>query len=459
MSATNQEEQQWKKNYFEEVKKYKELESRFDDNQVFYESKIIKFEFITKQLVDNMNKMQKPLEKYNKKQAKISLLKAELSKKSKEIQDLTTDLENAHKKISRLRKHRHLSLIETHNLELKNSQGDPKTAKFNQTPKTDNQKTQQKPLTIEYQNILSILTPKIIYKKQNSLTKLADLELLLEAKDRELAVEFRKNKELTNWNSKLKDESIASAEMVKRLIYDKDNLEKKIEELKKSSQCKIDVLNEKIEFLTRENEDLKGKLHDYQDREIGFNTSEPDIIISNLSEELSKLSNGSKLIEKSFDDFSHIQDLSHIQLGESQVTIELKRKNHNLEGMLRITNSQCQKLKEKLVRYREASEILNLKLKENLFAMEKMKKNYSMIFDDRCKESDDLNINDYEKCDKDQSFGSTVKGVCKRNSRNESYFDGNAKAFYNKKDGLLRVGTEKKKRNNASWGYKGASKS
>ncbi|OMJ90039.1 hypothetical protein SteCoe_7721 [Stentor coeruleus] len=444
MSATNPEVQQWKASYYEEVKKYKELENRFDDNQSFYESKIIKFEFITKQLVDSMNKMQKPLEKFNKKQAKISLLKAELIKKNKEIQDLTASLENAHKKLSRLRKHRHLSLIETHNLNLKPSQEDLKTAKFAETPKTDNLKTPKNPLVIEYQEIL-IITPKNHYKKQSSLNKLFDLELLLEAKDKELVIEFKKNKELTNENLKLKDDYITSNEMVKSLINDKNHFEKLLDELKKSSQTKIDDFVEKNAFLVRENEDLKGKLYDYQDRETGLNISEPDVT-SILSDDLSKFYNGSKLIEKSFDDYSHIQDLSNIQLGENQITIELKRKNHNLEEMLRVANLQCQKLRERLTRYREASEILNLKLKENLFDMEKMKKNYFMICD-RSKEDDEFSVDDV----KSQSFMSTVKGVCKRNSRNESYFDGNDKAVC-KKNRVIRVGCEMKKKNNLSWG-------
>ena len=61
------------------------------------------------------------------------------------------------------------------------------------------------------------------------------------------------------------------------------------------------------------------------------------------------------------------------------MVLELKRKNQNLEDLLKISNSQCKKYKEKLTKYRKVSEILNKKLKENIQAMEFLKDNYNNL--------------------------------------------------------------------------------
>lgn len=453
-------EEEWKQKFYEEKQKHEELEKQFEYCRKFYEAKSTKFDIQNKQLAETKFDLEKSLKKCERKKDEIVLLKEEIEYKNKEIKELKVDLENANEKIARLRKHRNQSVMEIRDLEVKLAQEDEKMNILVQTPKSYRKKEKKKKLTIQRLETISTRYRRKEEKKAVIIDPRLELERLLEVKEDELAIEFQKNRELTNVNLKLKHDLFLSNEEAKSLMNEKKTLEKLCEEIRQAFHSKLETFTEKITFLIRENEDLKRNLRDYQERDSGFNTSEHESI-GNLGDELSKLSGGSKLIEKSFEDYLRFHEFSHFQLGENQAIQELKSKNQKLEELLKISNSQCKKLKEKLNKHRKASEILNKKLKENLQAMEYLKNNYDTLFlaseVKKLVEEKNRLQEEVARCKNDISTNITKGSSKKPMSSNRSYLEDlpnhGPLDLMNKPNCPSRYHDDKKRRNIASWGY------
>lgn len=457
--STDITEEQWKVKYFDEKKKFEELEKQFDLHKNFYETKLAKFEIQTKQLSEANFYLQKSYKKCENKKQQISLLKDAIEYKNKEILELKVDLDNANEKIAKLRRHRHQSVMEIRDLEVKLAEDHEKMSFLVQTPRVARRKDKRKKLTT--QKLASFCIKA--HRKNSIVLPLndakAELEKLLEDKDDELLIEMQRNNELNNVLMKLKHEFFKSTEEVKSLFNQKSTLEKLLEEMKQSFQSKLETFTEKNAFLIRENEDLKRNLREYQERDSGFNTSEHDSI-GNLGDELLKVSGGSKFIEKNIEDYLRVHEFPHFQLGENQMVLELKRKNQNLEDLLKISNSQCKKIKEKLTKYRKVSEILNKKLKENIQAMEFLKDNYSnlILASEVQKLTEEKNRLQEEiaKYKSDLSSNST-RGSCKKLMiNNKSYLEdlpnNGPMDLLNKPYGRI-YNNERKRRGMASWSY------
>ncbi|OMJ75683.1 hypothetical protein SteCoe_25121 [Stentor coeruleus] len=371
-------DEQWKAKFYEEKKKCNDLEKLLLNSQNFLQTKIIELEMATTHSDELKKFLKQSMEKCERKKDQIALLKDDLNYKNKEIKELRADLEFVNEKNARLRKHRHQSVFEIRDLEVKLAQEDEKMSILTQTPKSCRKKEKFKKLSIQTQESASIKFHKEFMKKITLTESKLELERLLEIKEDELSIEFQKSRELINSNLKLKHELFMVTEDIKNLQDEKRIIEQLSEEIKQTFHSKIETFKEKISILVRENEDLKITLKEYQERDSAFDNSEHESI-GNLGEELSKVSGGSRFIEKSFEDYLLCHEFSHFQLGDNQMILELKRKNHKLEELLRVSNSQAKKLNEKLLRYKKVSEILNTKLKESLKILEDFKNNCDVL--------------------------------------------------------------------------------
>lgn len=357
----------WESKILEAKAENEILKSKLLQTHEFYTEKFDELEKKIKYLTERKNYLEQSSEQIiQKKKEKIKYLKTIIEEKDSEIKLLQTSLNISKNKINSLRKNRQQSVDLIKDLEEEIMQ----SKRMNGTPthcKVITQQTEERrslPSSREFK--IQTFNFKINEISEISGKKDSEQEKFMERQSKLLKEEMHKNKKLLNKMKSLENENLLLENDLNEMNDVLSDLQKKFNENSK-------IFVDRIEKYKIENEDLRAKIKEYQDRDSGFNTSDYECT-GNLKDELSGLnvSQRSKCYDRnSHDDYS-IMDL-RLHIDNAAVNSELKKENKRLIHENSEMMYEIQKLKKEIERRNKSALELNRILTENKKMMDSLK--------------------------------------------------------------------------------------
>lgn len=352
----------------------------FQENQLLYQrvktsenllsEKLYELDSQVNILSERKNSLEHNSIKLEQKRQKIKTLKKALEEKDSEISILNTTIKINKEKINSLRTNRQQSVEMIKDLEEEIIQ----VKRQNVTP------THAKVSTEEFQGRRSIPNSKE-FKTQtftfniNEISEFTDSrsneqEKFIEKQSKLLTQERNTCKKLKNELEMLKNENLMQESELNQLQDYMVELENKFRQNTK-------IWMDRIENYKIENEDLKIRIKEYQERDSGFNTSDYECT-GNLRDELSglNLSQRSKYFERNSQDDISLLDLK-CTIDNTFKIKELKRENQKLKYEISELQYENQKLRREIEKRNKVSAELNKVLIQNKKAVDNFMSKFS----------------------------------------------------------------------------------
>ena len=347
------------------------LNEKILENHSYFTEKIEYFEKQVKSLTERKNILELTSAKtLQEKKNKIKHLKSVLEEKESEIKLLQASVDISKNKISSLRKNRQQSVDLIKDLDEEIIQA----KKMNNTP------THAKILTYQFEERRSLPSTRE-FKTQTFNFKINEVSEMSETKDSEQEKYIERQSKLIReemLKSKMLKDKVKVLENKNALLeFEINDLEDSLMEIEVKFKKHTNVWIGRIEKYRIENEDLKARVKEYQDRDSGFNTSDYECT-GNLRDELSGLnvSHRSKCFEKNSQDDISLFDLK-FTIDSTLQQKELKKENQKLRHDNSDLINDNQKLRREIERRNRYAVELNKVLNENKRSMNALKSFFS----------------------------------------------------------------------------------
>jgi chromosome segregation ATPase len=346
------------------------LHHKLKEDEALFTEKFEELDYQVKFLTERKNSLEHNSFKVEQKRLKIQSLKKLLEEKDSEIAMLNTTIKINKEKINSLRNNRQQSVdmikdLEEEIIQVKKQNNTPTHSRVaNQGPHSHRSIPNNKLFKTQ------TFTFNLNEISEFSESRTCEQEKYIEKQSKLLTQERNVNKELKNKNQELKNENLIQE-------YELNQLHEQLENLETQFFQNKAFWIERIEKLRIENEDLKIRLREYQERDSGFNTSDYEGA-GNLKDELSGLniSQKSKYFDRNSQDDISFLDLKYTIDSTFRVK-ELTKENQKMRFEISELHYENEKLKKDIEKRQKASAELNKILIDNEKSVKSLLSNFS----------------------------------------------------------------------------------